>query len=184
MPCLLSWRESAAATVNPREENHVASFNQRITSGSYGVTDSRIVRRPRKELTGDSRDKRNRHGKLQKSMIGGERTSAGGLPLRRLSADKNQQTSFPWWWLPPPSTHAKLDDRDSLSPVYIRQVSVERGGEQVGKQDVNKGRLTFDQKWTGRRGNIRSIVTFDSSSFSKSWLIASIEDSFSIVPTI
>lgn len=41
--------------MNPREENHVVSFNQRITSGSY-VTDSRVVRRRREELT-DSRDR-------------------------------------------------------------------------------------------------------------------------------
>lgn len=50
---LVARRGSAA---NPREEKHVVSFNQRVTSGSYGVTDSRVVRRRREELT-DSRDR-------------------------------------------------------------------------------------------------------------------------------
>lgn len=50
MPVLSRGTERISGTVNPREENHVVSFNQRITSGSYGVTDSRIVRRRREEL--------------------------------------------------------------------------------------------------------------------------------------
>lgn len=136
MPVLSRGTERIGGTVNPREENHVVSFNQRITSGSYGVTDSRIVRRRREELT-DSRDRETDTENYKNRWLAGNRVpraSTGSLyglpPCRWIVDGKNQQTSFPWW-LPPPSTHAKPDDRDSLSPVYIRQLSVQQGGSDL-----------------------------------------------------
>lgn len=87
------------------------------------MTDSRVVRRRREELT-DSRDRETDTENYKNRWLAGERASAYGSlyssPCRWIVDGKNQQTSFPWW-LPPPSTHAKPDDRDSLSPVYIRQ---------------------------------------------------------------
>lgn len=139
---LVARRGSAA---NPREEKHVVSFNQRVTSGSYGVTDSRVVRRRREELT-DSRDRETDTENYKNRWLARERASAYGSlyssPCRWIVDGKNQQTSFPWW-LPPPSTHAKPDDRDSLSPVYIRQLSV-----------VNKG----DHTWNGKPSPFRGFI--------------------------
>lgn len=107
---------------------------------------------------------------------------AGSLRVVSRPAKTNKRVSPGGGYLRlPPS--AKLDDRDSLSPVYIRQVSVERGGRSVNKTSTRVDSLLIKSGQGGGASlsidrHFWFIEFFQNLPDSKQ-----IEDLFSIVPT-